>query len=74
MRGIDRFAKIVMSLALGLFCLLVAFDNLTNYTTNYLFVQHVMSMDTTYPSSELGCRAITNPTLVGYRPLASLKW
>ena len=40
---ITRFAKIVMSLALGLFCLLVAFDNVTDYTTNYLFVQHVMS-------------------------------
>ena len=71
---ITRFAKIVMSLALGLFCLLVAFDNLTDYTTNYLFVQHVLSMDTTYPGSELRDRAITNPTLVGYRPLASLKW
>ncbi|HEY8277772.1 MAG TPA: DUF2165 family protein [Methyloceanibacter sp.] len=71
---ITRFAKIVMGLALGLFCLLVAFDNLTDYTTNYLFVQHVMSMDTTYPGSELRYRAITNPTLVGYGPLASLKW
>ena len=60
---ITRYAKIVMSLALALFCLLVAFDNLTGYTTNYLFVQHVMSMDTTYPGSELRYRAITNPLL-----------
>src|SRR4026207_1648583 len=60
---ITRYAKIVMSLALGLFCLLVAFDNVTDYTTNYLFVQHVMSMDTTYPGSELRWRAITNPVL-----------
>jgi predicted small integral membrane protein len=60
---ITRTAKIIMSLALGLFCLLVAFDNLTDYTTNYLFVQHVMSMDTTYPGSELRYRAITNPVL-----------
>ena len=60
---ITRIAKIVMSLALGLFCLLVAFDNVTDYTTNYLFVQHVMSMDTTYPDSELRYRAITNPVL-----------
>ncbi len=61
--SITRYAKIVMSLALGLFCLLVAFDNLTDYTTNYLFVQHVLSMDTTFPGSELRDRAITNPTL-----------
>jgi predicted small integral membrane protein len=52
-----------MLLCLALFCLLVAFDNLSDYTTNYLFVQHVLSMDTTFPGSELRWRAITNPTL-----------
>src|SRR5687767_5105063 len=46
---ITRYAKIVMSLVLAAFCLLVAFDNITDYGTNYLFVQHVMSMDTTFP-------------------------
>lgn len=60
---ITRLAKIVMCLALGLFCLLVAFDNIADYTTNYLFVQHVMSMDTTFPGSELRYRAITDPAL-----------
>ncbi len=60
---ITRLAKIVMCVALGLFCLLVAFDNITDYTTNYLFVQNVMSMDTTFPGTELRYRAITNPTL-----------
>jgi predicted small integral membrane protein len=60
---ITRIAKIVMSLALGLFCLLVAFDNLTDYGTNYLAVQHVMSMDTTLPDNALLYRSVTNPTL-----------
>lgn len=60
---IARFAKIVMCLALGLFCLLVAFDNVTDYATNYVFVQHVLSMDTTLPGSELKYRAVTNPVL-----------
>jgi predicted small integral membrane protein len=60
---ITRLAKIVMCVALGLFCLLVAFDNITDYTTNYLFVQNVMSMDATFPGTELRYRAITNPTL-----------
>ena len=50
---IARYAKIVMSLALAAFCLLVAFDNLTDYGTNYLFVQHVLSMDTTFPGNAL---------------------
>jgi predicted small integral membrane protein len=58
-----RYAKIVMSLALAAFCLLVAFDNITDYGTNYLFVQHVLSMDTTFPGNALMYRSITNPVL-----------
>ncbi|MEX2167464.1 MAG: DUF2165 domain-containing protein [Methyloceanibacter sp.] len=60
---ITRYAKIVMSLVLAVFCLLVAFDNITDYGTNYLFVQHVMSMDTTFPGNALMYRSITNPVL-----------
>jgi len=60
---ITRYAKIVMILVLASFCLLVTFDNITDYGTNYLFVQHVMSMDTTFPGNTLMHRSITNPTL-----------
>ncbi len=60
---IARYAKIVMSLALAAFCLLVAFDNVTDYGTNYLFVQHVLSMDTTFPGNALMYRSITSPVL-----------
>ena len=60
---IARYAKIAMSLALAAFCLLVAFDNVTDYGTNYLFVQHVLSMDTTFPGNALMYRSITNPVL-----------
>ncbi len=60
---IARYAKIVMSLVLAAFCLLVAFDNITDYATNYLFVEHVLSMDTTFPGNELMYRSITNPVL-----------
>ena len=60
---IARYAKIVMSLVLAAFCLLVAFDNITDYGTNYLFVQHVLSMDTTFPGNALMYRSITNPVL-----------
>jgi predicted small integral membrane protein len=52
-----------MSVALAVFCLLVTFDNLTDYGTNYLFIQHVMSMDTTFPGNGLMYRAITSPSL-----------
>lgn len=60
---ITRYAKMIMSLSLALFCLLVAFDNITDYGTNYAAVQHVLSMDTTFPGNALMYRAITNPAL-----------
>lgn len=60
---ITRYAKIIMCLALGAVCLLIAFNNITDYGTNYVFVQHVLSMDSTLPDSHLKYRAISNPVL-----------
>ena len=60
---VTRSAKIILPLCLALFCLLVAFNNLTDYGTNYLFVQHVLSMDTTFPGNALMYRAVTDPLL-----------
>jgi predicted small integral membrane protein len=60
---IARYAKIVMSLSLAAFLLLVTFDNLTDYGSNFQFVRHVMSMDTTFPGNALAYRAVTIPAL-----------
>ena len=60
---ITRYTKIVMVASLAIFCLLVVFGNLTDYNTNLLFVQHVLSMDTTFPGNKLMYRAITSPEL-----------
>ena len=63
-----RYAKIVMTLALSGFAFMVTFNNITDYGSNYAFVQHVLSMDTTFPGNAAMYRAITSPTLwqVGY--------
>ena len=63
-----RITKVIMVASLGLFALLVTFDNITDYDTNYAFVRHVLSMDTTFPGNALLYRRITSPTLwqVGY--------
>src|SRR5262249_39752638 len=58
---ITRYAKIMMSLVLAAFCLLFTFANVSDYGTNYLFVQHVMSSDTTFPGNALMYRSITHP-------------
>jgi len=56
-----RLAKAVMCVSLAAFALLVASDNIIDYGTNYAFVQHVLSMDTTFPDNQLMWRAVTEP-------------
>jgi predicted small integral membrane protein len=58
-----RLAKILMVAAIALFAGLVTFGNLTDYGTNFAFVRHVLSMDTIFPSSTIGYRAITSVAL-----------
>jgi predicted small integral membrane protein len=58
-----RLAKIIMVACLAAFALLVTFDNLTDYDSNYTFVRHVLSMDTTFPGNVLLYRRITSPAL-----------
>ena len=58
-----RSAKILLVAAIALFATLVAFGNITDYDTNFVFVQHVLSMDTIFPGSRIGYRAVTSPVL-----------
>jgi predicted small integral membrane protein len=63
-----RLVKVAMVASTALFALLVAFDNLADYGSNYEFVRHTLSMDTTFPGNALIGRAITQPALwsIGY--------
>ena len=56
-----RYSKIILVAAVALFAALVAFGNITDYGSNFVFVQHVLSMDTIFPDSAIGYRAITWP-------------
>ena len=58
-----RIVKVIMVGCLALFALLVTFDNLIDYDTNYTFVRHVLTMDTTFPGNALLYRRITSPAL-----------
>jgi predicted small integral membrane protein len=60
-----RLAKTAMVASTAAFALLVAVDNVLDYGTNYQFVSHVLSMDTTFPDHALRGRAIADPTLWG---------
>lgn len=56
-----RLAKLAMVVSIALFAFIVTYDNIVDYGSNYVFVQHVLSMDTTFPGNALRGRAITEP-------------
>ena len=58
-----RVSKALLVALVGVFSLLVGVDNIIDYETNFLFVEHVMAMDTVFPDSTLTWRAITSDTL-----------
>ncbi len=47
-----RLSKIVLVLAFAFYALLVAFNNLTDYNSNFTLVVHVLTMDTTFPDNK----------------------
>ena len=53
-----RYSKIAFVWAIALYALLVVFNNLTDYGSNYQFVAHVLKMDTTFPDNRGMWRAI----------------
>ena len=56
-----KITKIILVITLALYFTLVVFGNLTDYGTNYLFVEHVLKMDTTFNSPNIMWKAIENP-------------
>jgi len=57
---IVRLAKILMIATVGAFAFMVTYDNIVDYGSNYEFVRHVLSMDTTFSGNALMDRAVTD--------------
>lgn len=60
---IARLSKALLVLLIGLILLLVGVDNIIDYQSNFASVQHVMAMDTVFPTTTLTWRAITSSLL-----------
>src|SRR5260370_34907443 len=58
-----RAIQVMGVAAIGLLTALACLNNLMDYNSNFALVQHVLSMDTTFPEGSLRWRAITSPTL-----------
>ena len=55
-----RMAKSILVMSAALFATLVAFNNITDYGSNFTFVRHVLSMDTTFPGNAGMWRSMTS--------------
>lgn len=58
-----RRIKGLCCIMLATYPLLAGIQNITDYESNYLFVKHVMEMDTIFEDSTLKIRAVTNPLI-----------
>ena len=57
-----RLCKIAVTALSCVFLLVVVFNNLTDPNSNYQFVRHVLSMDTTFPGGAGMYRAVRAPS------------
>lgn len=60
---IIRLCKIALVLSVALFLFLVVLSNLTDYGSNYLFVENVLGMTTVFEGNQLMWRAIESPLI-----------
>ena len=67
---ITRSAKMLLLAGVALFYTLVVFNNLTDFDSNYQFVRHVLTMDTTFPGNNgnVARDAVAGVALAFYYP------
>ena len=58
---ITRATKTSLVAGIALYYSLVVFNNLTDFDSNYQFVRHVLSMDSTFPGNRGMWRALPSP-------------
>jgi len=60
-KSLIHISKIILIGILAIYFTIVVIGNITDYATNYQFVEHVLMMDTTFSSPNLMYRAISLP-------------
>src|SRR5579871_4227224 len=58
-----RLAKLVLLAGIAFNCTLIVFNNLTDFNSNYEFIRHVLSMDSTFPGNHAMGRALPWPAV-----------
>jgi predicted small integral membrane protein len=71
---ITRLVKLLLLGGVAFFCSLVVFNNLTDFPSNYRFVQHVLVMDTTFPGNHRMWRAVTSAAAEYWSYVGIIVW
>ena len=71
---ITRSAKLLLLAGIALFYTLVVFNNITDFDSNYEFVRHVLSMDSTFPGNRGMWRAQHSSTVHFIFYLSIIAW
>jgi len=69
-----RTAKLLLLSGVVFYCVLVVFNNLTDYNSNAQFVRHVLLMDTTIPGNHGMWRSISSPAVDSLFYLIIIGW
>ncbi len=59
----EKISKVLLMASIAIFSSLVAFNNITDYGSNFQFVRHVLMMDTTFPGNKGMWRAVESPII-----------
>lgn len=73
-KRITRVGQTALTLTLGLYFVLLAFGNITDYGTNFQFVKHVLSMDSIPTDSHIAWRAIRSEPLYHLTYVVIIAW
>jgi predicted small integral membrane protein len=71
---ITRTAKLLLLAGIALFYTLVVFNNVTDFDSNYQFVRHVLSMDSTFPGNHGMWRSVPSPAMQLVFYLSIIAW
>jgi predicted small integral membrane protein len=69
-----RLSKCALLASIALFYSLVVFNNVTDYEANHQFVQHVLSMDATFPGNHSMWRAIPSARIQTLFYISIIVW
>jgi len=71
---ISRAGKTLLTASLGAYFLIVAFTNVTDYETNFRFVQHVLSMDSIPADPNVAWRALHSERIYHFAYWMIILW